>query len=222
MIAAFRVTMGFIVGYQAPQRFFGGETGESYAGLVEVAKKLLASTPEATTERVMGVLRLFPTQPQLLRPHRFWFELMGVFTPLLFPFLVGNCSRESWANEATGEVWTSRVKIEKCRFLEGANCKGMCVALCKGPTELFFNNELGLPLSMMPNFKDGSCTMTWGEPMRGPSDLDDQDLSCYISPVCGIRGDAKHLVAIKAHCPETGLPANLPSVPPLIGPLVNG
>ncbi|KAG8466072.1 hypothetical protein KFE25_005642 [Diacronema lutheri] len=226
MIAAFRIVVGHVVGYQARERFVGGEPGESYRGLVDVSRRLLAHSPEATTERVLGVLRMFPTQPQLLRPSRFWFELMAMFTPLLFPFLVGRCRPEPWVHPS-GAVWTTRVKIEKCRFLEGAGCKGMCIGLCKQPTELFFNRELGLPVSLVPNFEDGSCTMTWGEPAFD-GDMVGQDLSCYAT--CPMSGTAAVAVAMKAHS-DAAAPAGAtrraaaaggaaaPCAPPLLGPV---
>jgi hypothetical protein len=89
----------------------------------------------------------------------------------------------------------------------------MCIGLCKGPTEAFFNHELGLPVSLLPNFEDGSCTMTWGEPATA-NDLADQDLSCYAD--CSMDGHAALSVAVRAHCAETP-PAPRP---PLIGPLL--
>ena len=35
----------------------------------------------------------------------------------------------------------------------------MCVNLCKTPTQTFFTEELGMPLTMKPNFEDYSCDM---------------------------------------------------------------
>mmetsp|Transcript_9402 Transcript_9402/g.25595 ORF Transcript_9402/g.25595 Transcript_9402/m.25595 type:complete len:322 (+) Transcript_9402:50-1015(+) len=213
MIAAFRVVMGRVAGFQAPQPFFDGGTGESFQGLVEVSKQLLADSPDATTERVLGVLRGFPTQPQLLQNHRFWFELMAMFSPMLFTFLVGSATTERWEHPS-GQTWGSRVVIEKCRFLEAAECKGLCISLCKQPTERFFNDELGLPVSMVPDFSDGSCTMTWGEAPRADA-LDDQDLSCYDH--CSVKGKAVGSVAVKSHLQHPVGPAA--AAPPLVGPL---
>ena len=39
----------------------------------------------------------------------------------------------------------------------------MCVNLCKTPTQTFFTEELGMPLTMKPNFDDYSCDMVFGE-----------------------------------------------------------
>lgn len=37
------------------------------------------------------------------------------------------------------------------RYLENSGCVGMCVNMCKIPTQDFFNNEFGLPLTMTPS-----------------------------------------------------------------------
>ena len=50
----------------------------------------------------------------------------------------------------------------KCRYLAESNCVGMCVNLCKAPVQTFFTEELGMPLTMKPNFDDYSCEMVFG------------------------------------------------------------
>ena len=78
-------------------------------------------------------------------------------------------------------VWNSGVKITRCRYLEEAGCKGACLHLCKGPTQEFFRNELGLPVYLKPNFEDNSCEMMFG--VCPPKDEDDPAYKekCYSS-----------------------------------------
>ena len=38
-----------------------------------------------------------------------------------------------------------------CRYIENSGCVGMCVNMCKLPTQDFFTNEFGLPLTMNPS-----------------------------------------------------------------------
>ena len=38
----------------------------------------------------------------------------------------------------------------------------MCVNLCKAPVQTFFTKELGMPLTMNPNFENYSCEMVFG------------------------------------------------------------
>ncbi len=49
-----------------------------------------------------------------------------------------------------------------CRYLAESGCAGMCVNLCKAPVQTFFTVELGMPLTMKPNFEDYSCDMVFG------------------------------------------------------------
>ncbi|XP_037495567.1 beta-carotene isomerase D27, chloroplastic isoform X2 [Jatropha curcas] len=65
--------------------------------------------------------------------------------------------------EVNGVKQRSGVHIKKCRYLENSGCVGMCVNMCKIPTQDFFTNEFGLPLTMNPNFEDMSCEMVYGQ-----------------------------------------------------------
>ena len=63
----------------------------------------------------------------------------------------------------TTRLQRSVVHIKRCRFLEQSGCAGACVQMCKLPTQEFFANEFGLPLTMTPNFEDLSCDMVFGQ-----------------------------------------------------------
>ena len=61
-----------------------------------------------------------------------------------------------FANES-GQVVTRRAQgllVEKCRFLETAGCARTCLHACKIPTQRFFLEEMGLPVTMLPNMTD--------------------------------------------------------------------
>ena len=50
--------------------------------------------------------------------------------------------------------------VEKCRFLESAGCARTCLHACKIPTQRFFLEEMGLPVTLSPNmtdFRSNSC-----------------------------------------------------------------
>jgi Beta-carotene isomerase D27-like, C-terminal len=40
---------------------------------------------------------------------------------------------------------------------------GMCINMCKLPTQDFFTQGFGIPLTMTPNFEDLSCEMVFGQ-----------------------------------------------------------
>lgn len=72
-----------------------------------------------------------------------------------------------------GRSQCSGVQIERCRYLAESNCVGMCVNLCQQPVQTFFTEQLGMPLTMEPNFEDYSCR------------YDDAEITTAMSmPVC--------------------------------------
>ncbi|ESW16672.1 hypothetical protein PHAVU_007G175900 [Phaseolus vulgaris] len=85
--------------------------------------------------------------------------------------------RESDIDEGRREK--NVVHIKKCRFLEEANCVGMCINLCKLPTQSFVKGSLGMPVNMVPNFDDMSCEMIFGQ--EPPESTNDPALKqpCY-------------------------------------------
>ena len=176
MISLFRLAFGRAVGWQSSISWRGGTA--SYEGLVDIARHLYRGlpSPEERNARIAAIFDAFPQRPQLLRGNRLSCELLGELTSRLFPFLVGRCRTERW-DRPDGEAWRSKVVIERCRFLEASACKGMCVGLCKEPSEAYFAS-IGLPVSFTPNFEDGSCEMVWGRtPLQ--DDLADADLACF-------------------------------------------
>lgn len=60
------------------------------------------------------------------------------------------------------QTWTSGVKLTECRFLAESQCKSACVHLCKAPTQALFQQSLGVPLYMKPNYDDCSCEFFFG------------------------------------------------------------
>lgn len=58
---------------------------------------------------------------------------------------------------------TKKNRIKKCRYLQESGCVGLCTNLCKRPTEAFFSEAFGLPLTMEPDFETLECTMRFGQ-----------------------------------------------------------
>jgi hypothetical protein len=54
------------------------------------------------------------------------------------------------------------VYAERCRFLEETKCKGLCLNMCKLPTEQFFKETMGMDMTMAPNFETGECRLSFG------------------------------------------------------------
>lgn len=54
------------------------------------------------------------------------------------------------------------LKIEKCRFLEESGCVKTCLHACKIPSEQFFIEEMGLPVTLKPNMTSMGCELHFG------------------------------------------------------------
>lgn len=53
--------------------------------------------------------------------------------------------------------------VEKCKFLQESGCKGLCLHQCKIPAQEFFQETLGVPLNVVPNFATQECQWSFGE-----------------------------------------------------------
>ncbi|GAX13246.1 hypothetical protein FisN_17Hh183 [Fistulifera solaris] len=90
-----------------------------------------------------------------------WFYapwLTSFVTPTFFGFLVGP-SRPNLRKD--GQL--GGLIVEKCKFLQESGCKGLCLHQCKIPAQEFFQQELGLPLTVSPNFVTQECQWSFGE-----------------------------------------------------------
>ncbi|KAA8543303.1 hypothetical protein F0562_021202 [Nyssa sinensis] len=155
-----------------------------YEGLVEAAtlvsqnfnliqqRELVDHTLEKAFPR--PVLSLIRT---LLPQSKFAREYFAAFTTIFFAWLVGPC--EVSESEFKGKREKNVVRIKKCRFLEESNCVGMCINLCKMPSQKFIKDSLGMPVNMIPNFDDMSCEMIFGQDPPAPTDDPALNQPCY-------------------------------------------
>jgi hypothetical protein len=63
------------------------------------------------------------------------------------------------------------VLVTRCRFLEESQCASICVNSCKIPTQNFFYENMGLPLTMTPDYETGECQFAFG---KLPTDEENQ------------------------------------------------
>ena len=56
------------------------------------------------------------------------------------------------ADHVRSKTWISGVKLLECRYLKDSGCKSACIHLCKGPTQQFFQDELGENLCSICSF----------------------------------------------------------------------
>jgi hypothetical protein len=155
--------------------------GQGYQGFVELSEQIMrgrnAQEQQAT---VAVVLRSLVPAPvlwlirNLFSPTQLVCELNAWFATVLFEWLVGPCEVNAVEvpTDSGDRVQQSCVHIERCRYLEQSRCVGMCINMCKLPTQRFFTEDFGIPLTMTPNFEDFSCEMVFGQP---PPPLETED-----------------------------------------------
>eukprot|EP00240_Pyramimonas_obovata_P001965 CAMPEP_0118927554 /NCGR_PEP_ID=MMETSP1169-20130426/4994_1 /TAXON_ID=36882 /ORGANISM="Pyramimonas obovata, Strain CCMP722" /LENGTH=441 /DNA_ID=CAMNT_0006869331 /DNA_START=224 /DNA_END=1549 /DNA_ORIENTATION=+ len=72
------------------------------------------------------------------------------------------------------------VLVERCRVLEESGCASVCLNVCKMPTQAFFTEEVGLPLTMVPNYETFECQFVFGA-TPPPADKDPAfDTPCFM------------------------------------------
>ena len=156
---------------------------KGYDGFVDLSTKIMGGRNANEQQEVVAkilkslvpsfVLKIIRT---LFSPTQLVCELNAWFTTLLFEWLVGPCTViEAEVLNEDGENYTQKsgVKIEKCRYLESSGCVGMCINMCKLPTQDFFTHDFGIPLTMTPNFEDFSCEMVFG---KIPPPLEEEEI----------------------------------------------
>ncbi|MEA5463380.1 DUF4033 domain-containing protein [Leptothoe sp. PORK10 BA2] len=144
-----------------------------YDGFVELSEKIMRGRNSQQQQQLVAVvLQSLVPAPVLwgirtfFSPTQLVCELNAWFASQLFEWLVGPCEVQSTEiTTSTGETrqQKSNVHIKKCRYLEQSGCVGMCINMCKLPTQEFFTEKFGIPLTMTPNFEDLSCDMVFGQ-----------------------------------------------------------
>ncbi|XP_078440462.1 beta-carotene isomerase D27 [Wolffia australiana] len=164
--------------------------GWDYESFVDVSRRVMmgksrSQQQEAVREVLLSMLPPgAPAQFRKLFPPTKWAaEFNAALTVPFFYWLVG--PSEVIEVEVNGEKQRSGVLIKKCRYLENSGCVGMCVNMCKIPTQDFFTNEFGLPLTMNPNFEDMSCEMVYGQVPPSLSEDPVAKQPCY-SSLCSV------------------------------------
>jgi len=122
-----------------------------------------------------------------------WFYapwLTSIVTPTFFGFLVGPSKPNRRSDGQRGGL-----VVEKCKFLQESGCKGLCLHQCKIPAQEFFKDELGLDLTVKPNFVTQECQWSFGEVPLPPEDDPSFPTGCLVGcesrkSMAGRKGEA--------------------------------
>lgn len=156
------------------EKALGAKTNlKGYDGFVDLSQKIVKGrNPQQQQDLVAVILKSLVPSPVLYLTRTFipankWVcEANAWFAKVLFPWLVGVCELreveiETENNQKINQ--NSGVHIKKCRYLENSGCVAMCINMCKLPTQKFFTESFGIPVTMTPNFEDFSCEMVFGQ-----------------------------------------------------------
>jgi hypothetical protein len=144
-----------------------------YSGFVDLSKQVMQGRNAQAQQQIIDrVLQSLVPTPVLwairtfFSPTRLVCVLNAWFAAQMFEWLVGAAEvvdAEVDLPSGGTRLQPSGVHIKKCRYLAESGCVGMCVNMCKVPTQKFFTEQFGIPLTMTPNFEDLSCTMVFGQ-----------------------------------------------------------
>lgn len=76
---------------------------------------------------------------------------------------MGECEINDVEIDSEGTIGQSQgLLVKRCRFLEESQCASVCINCCKIPTQNFFMEEMGLPLTMTPDYETFECQFAFG------------------------------------------------------------
>lgn len=106
-------------------------------------------------------------------------KLNAWVTAITCQWLMGPCQVND-VELPNGEIRPKQgVLVERCRYLEEAGCASICINSCKVPTQEFFHENMGLDLTMTPNYEDYSCQFSFGQTPSAQDQDDVFSIPCF-------------------------------------------
>jgi len=127
-------------------------------------------------------------------------------------WLMGECEvNDCEVDEGMGDGQNQGVLVKRCRFLEESGCASVCVNSCKIPTQKFFIENMGLPLTMTPDYDTFECQFSFGLNPSNKGEADAMNTPCLSRcPTSG--GMRRWHSSSKTTLPTTGLKTTEDSV----------
>ena len=183
-----------------------------FSGIVDLARRLVATRGPASAVAARRVLNeLFPDWPPFAPAGRrglpYWFEqlfarpfpafsakLNAWATAQMGQWLMGPCEvtnldADVRTRSTVGDGVGQQVVVRRCRFLEEAACASICVNACKMPTQSFFNEDMGVPMRMVPDYKTLSCKFQFGVAPTAEDEAEARSVPCFAA--CPASGELR-------------------------------
>lgn len=160
---------------------------DDYQGLMELTSAMNARYSDRTQVQKISqdVLRaLFPSwlpgQYSILfsRPFPEFSARMNAWaTGVGGTWLMGECEINDI--EIDGKIYKDQgLLVKRCRFLEESGCASVCVNACKIPTQNFFAEDMGLPLTMTPDYETHECQFSFGRSPTAEEEMEAKRTPC--------------------------------------------
>lgn len=152
---------------------------EGYDGIVDLTRRLNAlGSPRQTQVLTRKILNsLFPSwlppafKVMFARPlPDISCRLNAYATWLTCQWLMGACEVNAVEVDGGDVKEGYGVLVKRCRYLEESGCVGVCINSCKVPTQEFFEKDMGLPLTMEPNYETFECQFSFGKTPPPPEE----------------------------------------------------
>ena len=143
-----------------------------FMGIVELTSSMNAEYNNRTEVQELArevLVSLFPTF--ILDRYPSWFaqpfpifsaKMCAWATMVGGTWLMGECHVNDVPELENGGK-AQGVLVKRCRFLEESQCASICVNSCKIPTQNFFRQNMGLALTMTPDYETGECQFAYGK-----------------------------------------------------------
>lgn len=144
-----------------------------FMGIVELASSMNSQYNNRTQVQNMAqdvLVSLFP--PFILDRYPSWFakpfpefsaKMCAWATTVGGTWLMGECEVNDIPEMDNIRGTNQGVLVKRCRFLEESQCASICVNSCKIPTQNFFRQNMGLALTMTPDYETGECQFAFGK-----------------------------------------------------------
>ena len=95
-------------------------------------------------------------------------------------WLMGHCSLEDLEepDPGYGSGQGQQVLVHRCRYLEEAGCASVCINACKMPTQAFFNDDMGVPMRMEPDYETLECRFKFGKAPSAEEEEEARSVAC--------------------------------------------
>lgn len=177
-----------------------------YDGMIDIIR-LVHSSSSSKSDVVLksrtALQSLFPNFPPAMNEEvglLFWFKILFArplpeFSSKLntwvtwwaSQWLMGHSTIEDLDDAEVGDGQNQLLLVKRCRYLEASSCASVCVNTCKLPTQAFFNEDMGVPMRMIPDYETYACRFEFGKAPTKDDEEVSKNVACFVE--CPSKGE---------------------------------